>query len=205
MARQLTPRGAQRRNELIEFATSRFATNGYHPTSVAELVDGLGVGKGVFYWYFESKEELFMEILRDGERALRRAQWDAMGDEEDPLARLELGIRASMEWWSAHGDLYVLIEFARTEASFASGIRKGEKVALGDTQKLVQEAMDAGTIPDGNAIVISQAVLGVSSVLARTQLLGRRRPPADVADEVIDFCRHGLGGSSLPERAQRSA
>lgn len=205
MARRLTPRGEQRRSELIEFATARFAANGYHPTSVAELVDGLGVGKGVFYWYFESKEELFIEILREGERALRRAQWDAMGDERDPIARLELGIRASMEWWSEHRDLYVLIEFARTEASFASGIRKGERVALEDTQKLVQEAMDDGAIPDGNAVVISQAVLGVSSVLARTQLLGRKRPPSEVADEVIDFCRHGLRGTGDIGSAKRSA
>lgn len=189
----------------MEFATARFASNGYHPTSVAELVDGLGVGKGVFYWYFESKEELFIEILRDGERALRRSQWEAMGDERDPIVRLELGIRASMAWWSEHRDLYVLIEFARTEASFASGIRKGEKVALGDTQKLVQEAMDAGAIPDGNAVVISQAVLGVSTVLARTQLLGRKRPPAEVADEVIDFCRHGLGGVERTGQAKRTA
>lgn len=197
MARQLTPRGEQRRRELIEFATERFAANGYHSTSVAELVDGLGVGKGVFYWYFESKEELFADILRSGERALRRAQWEAMGPVEEPVDRLELAIRASMRWWSEHRDLYVLIEFARTEASFASGIRKGERAALADTQRLVQEAMDRGDIPDGNAVVIAQAVLGVSSVLARTQLLGRGRPADEVADEVIDFCRYGLVGTRV--------
>jgi AcrR family transcriptional regulator len=28
-----------------------FASEGFHATSVAKLVDGLGVGKGVFYWY----------------------------------------------------------------------------------------------------------------------------------------------------------
>jgi hypothetical protein len=89
----------------------------------------------------------------------------------------------------------VLIEFARTEASFASGIRTSERAALSDTQRLVREAMDRGDIPDGNAVVIAQAVLGVSSVLARTQLLARRRPADEVADEVIDFCRHGLAGS----------
>lgn len=189
----------------MEFATARFAANGYHSTSVAELVDGLGVGKGVFYWYFDSKEELFIEILRDGERALRRAQWDAIGDEPDPLVRLELAIRSSMDWWSSHRDLYVLIEFARTEASFASGIRKGERVALADTQKLVQAAIDTGAIPDRNAVVVAQAVLGVSSILARTQLLGRKRPASEVADEVIDFCRHGLGGSAADREDRRSA
>ena len=203
MSRRLTPRGEQRRSELLAFATERFAANGYHPTSVAELVDGLGVGKGVFYWYFESKEELFIEILRDGERALRRVQWDAMGDETDPMRRLELGIRASMEWWAEHRDLYVLIEFARTEASFAPGIRKGEKVALADTQKLVEEAMAAGRMVDGNPVVVSQSILGVSSVLARTQLLGRQRPPQDVADDVIDFCWHGVAGAA--DAKKRSA
>lgn len=194
MARRLTPRGEQRRNELVEFATARFAANGYHPTSVAELCDGLGVGKGVFYWYFESKEELFMEILRTGERQLRRAQQDAMGDEEDPVRRLELGIRASMQWWSEHRDLYRLIEFATTEASFVEGLRKGRRVALADTRRLVQQAMDSGAVPDGDATVISQAILGVSSVLARAQLLHEGRPAEEVAGHVIDFCWHGLLG-----------
>ena len=204
MARRLTPRGEQRRNELLALATERFATNGYHPTSVAELVDGLGVGKGVFYWYFDSKEELFIEILREGERALRGAQIEAIGDEPDPLRRLERAIRASMDWWAEHRDLYVLIEFARTEASFAPGIRKGEKLALADTQRLVEEAMASGAIDDGNAAVVAQAVLGVSSVLARTQLLARRRPPHEVADEVIDFCWHGLLGRAA-DMGRRSA
>jgi AcrR family transcriptional regulator len=206
MSRRLTPRGEQRRGELLAYATDRFATNGYHPTSVAELVDGLGVGKGVFYWYFESKEDLFLEILRTGERGLRRAQQDAMGDESDPLARMELGIRASMEWWAEHRELYVLIEFARTEASFAPGVRKGERVALEDTRRLVREAMDSGAIADGNDSIVAQAVLGVSSVLARTQLLGRSRPAREVADEVIDFCWHGLVGAPAGQsRARRSA
>jgi AcrR family transcriptional regulator len=206
MGRRLTPRGEQRRGELLAYATERFAANGYHPTSVAELVDGLGVGKGVFYWYFESKEDLFLEILRTGERELRRAQHESMGEETDPLARMELGIRASMEWWATHRELYVLIEFARTEASFAPGVRKGERVALEDTRRLVQEAMDSGAIAGGNASIVSQAVLGVSSVLARTQLLGRSRPAQDVADEVIDFCWHGLLGAPAGEAgARRSA
>lgn len=194
MERQLTPRGQQRRQELLDFATRRFAANGYHPTSVAELVDGLGVGKGVFYWYFESKEDLLVSILRSGEHDLRQAQMKAISDAGDPLHRIELAIRASMQWWAEHRDLYVLIEFARTETSFAANVRKGEKVALDDTRILVQDAMDSGAIAPGNAVVVAQAILGVSWALARTQLLRRRRGPSAVADEVVAFCWHGLLG-----------
>ena len=73
MDRRLTRRGEERKRQLMAFAAERFADNGYHPTSVAEIVEGLGVGKGVFYWYFDSKEALFLAILDDAQRDLRRA------------------------------------------------------------------------------------------------------------------------------------
>ena len=100
--RRLTPRGAERRAQLIAYATERFAADGYHPTSVADIVDGLGVGKGVFYWYFSSKEELFVEILRTAQKELRRSQLRAIEDHGDPVRRLELGIRAGVLWMAEH-------------------------------------------------------------------------------------------------------
>src|SRR4029079_1639555 len=108
---------------LMDFATARFAGNGYHPTSVAEIVEGIGVGKGVFYWYFSSKEELFLEILRDAQKDLRRRQQQAIADEADPVRRIELGIRASMQWFEEHRNLLTLIAFAATEERFAPALR----------------------------------------------------------------------------------
>ena len=89
--RQLTRRGQERRDKLLDFATARFAEKGFHPTSVSDIVDGVGVGKGVFYWYFESKDELLEEILRDSLRDLRSFQAAAIADAKDPLERLEAG------------------------------------------------------------------------------------------------------------------
>src|SRR5690554_7913064 len=94
--RRLTQRGRDRKQQLMSFAAERFADGGYHPTSVAEIVEGLDVGKGVFYWYFSSKEELFLEILKDAQKDLRRAQKQAISGLDDPVARIEAGIRASI-------------------------------------------------------------------------------------------------------------
>src|SRR2546427_130039 len=115
MNRRLTPRGRERRRQLMDYATARFAENGYHPTSVAEIVTGLGVGKGVFYWYFESKEELFVEILREAQQDLRRTQQQAIADIDDPVLRIERGIRASMRWSAEHREVNKLIQLAVTE------------------------------------------------------------------------------------------
>ena len=119
----------------MDYAAARFAENGYHPTSVAEIVQGLGVGKGVFYWYFDSKEQLFVEILRDAQHSLRRAQEQAIADEDDPVRRIELGIRASMQWSSEHRDVNQLIQFAVTDERFIAAIRKGQEVAVADVMQ----------------------------------------------------------------------
>src|SRR3954449_6131621 len=124
MKRRLTTRGRERRTQLMDFAARRFAENGYHPTSVAEIVQGMGVGKGVFYWYFDSKEELLAEILKEAQLDLRRRQQQFIASEDDPdaLRRIELGIRATMEWIDEHRHLSTLFQFAATEERFAPAI-----------------------------------------------------------------------------------
>src|SRR5919205_989527 len=131
-SRKLTQRGRDRRHQLMEYAAQRFADGGYHPTSVADIVDGLQVGKGVFYWYFSSKEELLLEILSEGQLDLRRAQQEAIASCTTPLARIEAGIRRSIEWL-AHNRTHVqLIQFAATEERFEPHLRRGGEVAVAD-------------------------------------------------------------------------
>ena len=190
--RRLTPRGKERRRQLMDFAAHRFAENGFHPTAVAEIVSGLGVGKGVFYWYFESKDDLLLAILRDGQQDLRRAQQAEIGDEADPLLRLEAGMRASMRWFDENRHVVNLIQFAATEERFAPLVRRGQEVALGDLVKHIKDGIVAGEIRDLEPEVLAQAVLGVTGQLAR-ELLHRRGEPADeVAAAAIAFCLTGL-------------
>src|SRR5262245_59252059 len=166
----------------MAYAIERFASAGYHSTSVAELVEGLGVGKGVFYWYFDSKEELLGQILRDAQQDLRRRQQAAIDDEDDPLLRIELGLRASLAWSADNRDLIKLVQFAQTEDRFAAMLRKGEEVAVADIVRHVKDAIVDGEIPDTDPEVLAHAVLGVVGQLARTFVHERAQPTEEVAD-----------------------
>jgi len=166
--RRLTHRGKERRRQLMDFAARRFAERGYHPTSVAEVVQGMGVGKGVFYWYFSSKEELFLEILREAQHDLRRRQQQAFGDEDDPIQRIELGIRASMVWLAENRHLFTLLQFAASEERFAPSLRRGQDVAVADVAKHVKDAIAAGRVRDADPTWLAHSILGVTNQLART-------------------------------------
>jgi AcrR family transcriptional regulator len=192
MARRLTQRGKERRDQLMQFAAARFAEQGYHPTSVSEIVSGLGVGKGVFYWYFDSKEQLFLEILKEAQTDLRRKQQQAIGDEEDPVKRIELGLRASMAWAEAHRDHNKLIQFAATETTFMPALLRGQDIAVADVVKHVKEAIAQGRIRDTDPDVLAHAMVGVVGHLTRIFIYERSEPADGVADAAVAFCLEGL-------------
>jgi AcrR family transcriptional regulator len=178
----------------MDVAARKFAENGFHPTSVAEIVDGVGVGKGVFYWYFDSKDQLFREILHEAQQDLRRTQQHAIHDATDPLSRIELGTRASMHWFAANRHLVNLFQFAATEERFAPPLRRGQEVALADAVKHVKDGIIAGDVRDSEPEVLARAVLGVVSHLAIELILLRNEDPDAVADAAISFCLDGLRG-----------
>ncbi len=162
---------------------------------MADIVDGLQVGKGVFYWYFSSKEELLLDILRDGQLDLRRAQRDAIEGLDTPLARIEAGIRRSIEWLAANRQYVTLIQFAATEERFSPHLKRGREVAVADLVKHVKDGIADGSLADGDPVVISHAILGVTNHLARTFVLQGGDDPRTVSDAAVDFCLGGLRGA----------
>ena len=146
MRSKLTPRGQERREQLIACAARLFAERGYHPTSVADIVAALGVGKGVFYWYFASKEELLTELLKASNHELRKRQQQAIGDEADPVRRIELGIRASLEWFREHREYFAIIQFAATDETFAPVLARNREIAIADTIRHLKDGIVEGTI-----------------------------------------------------------
>ena len=167
---------------------------------MADLVDGVGVGKGVFYWYFASKEELFRQILVDSQRDLARAQRQAVADEPDPVRRIEAGIAAAVRWLDENRDLFVLLEFARTEERFATLIRHGEERAVADALPHVKAGIAAGLIRRDDPLTLSHAILGVTQHLARVLVLEQARPADEAASAAISFCLEGILSESASAR-----
>jgi AcrR family transcriptional regulator len=196
MRRKLTPRGLERRAQLMACATELFAERGYHPTAVSDIVDSLGVGKGVFYWYFSSKEELLGEILRDAHLRLRRAQQAAIANTDDPVRRIELGIRASLQWFRDHREFFSITQFAATDETFAPILRRNREVAVADTVRHLKEAIVEGRIADGEPEIIAHAILGVVDQLTRRYLIERDEPVDQIAQAAIAFCVTGITGAA---------
>jgi len=72
---------------LFEAATERFGEDGYSETTMESIAEEAGVSKGTLYYYFDSKEELFMELLLDWVKKFDRFQEDDIA-EDAPMKKL---------------------------------------------------------------------------------------------------------------------
>ena len=58
-------RGLEMKTKLKEGSIRLFEEKGFSATSVQDIVEAAGVTKGTFYYYFQSKEQLLMDIHSD--------------------------------------------------------------------------------------------------------------------------------------------
>jgi AcrR family transcriptional regulator len=193
--RRLTKRGSKRRRQLLEAAGRLFAEQGYHGAAVGDICDALGVGKGVFYWYFPSKEALFSELLKDSLLQLRRGQQEAIADIEDPVARIEQGIRSSIEFFRARPGFLALIRTAGRYDEFSGFVEKGQEIIAADTAIHIKEGIAAGELREGDPELMAHGILG--AIFHFVEIYFGTYPEASddrpqLADEAVAFCLRGL-------------
>ena len=74
---------------IVSVAAALFAEKGYDRTSIRDIAAAAGILSGSLYYYFSSKEEIFVEVHRAGMRRLVAAAEEAIAQSEDPWERLE--------------------------------------------------------------------------------------------------------------------
>ena len=67
------------RAQLLEKGREMLAVYGVRKTSVDDLVNAVGISKGAFYLFFNSKEEMFFQVLQDFENHYQTRLLTALG------------------------------------------------------------------------------------------------------------------------------
>jgi AcrR family transcriptional regulator len=97
------------RERLLETAISMFAAKGYAGTSVRKIVENAGVSKPVLYYYFQSKEGLFLAILAMAENMQQQLLSAVLKSEGSVLDRLLILYRHLYAGIDEHRSLYKMI------------------------------------------------------------------------------------------------
>lgn len=191
--RQLTEQGRERQQQLVDAAMALFSERGYAATRIRDICERAGVAKGLFYWYFPTKLDLFAELVRTMRRGLRRAQAAAMDPETDALTRLRQGTIASVLFMAEHASYFALVDVERADPTIADTLRAGSQVYLDDVLALIREAQADGRVIDADAHALAIGVAGAVSSFSNAWRAGRiGGTPDELATFVADWVVRAL-------------
>lgn len=196
----LTARGEATRQKLLEAAEAFFGQKGYHATSVTDVTRAAGVAQGTFYLYFDGKEEVFRELVRDLSHRLRRAIARETAGVRGRLAVEDAGLRAFLRFASEHRDLYRIV-FESQFIDPALFQWYYERIADGYARGL-EAAMGAGEIRRLDPETVAYALMGAAHFMGMRWVIWEdSEPPERVLESLRRFIRDGLamGREGEPE------
>lgn len=110
-------RGKRTRAALVEAAQKVFERDGYLDARVADIAAAAGVAHGSFYTYFDSKEDVFRELVEVALMEVSEAI-DVREGSPVPAERIQAGNRRYMDVYARHAALLGLIEQVGTLTQF---------------------------------------------------------------------------------------
>jgi AcrR family transcriptional regulator len=187
-----------RRQELLVAAKRVFAAKGFHATTIADVATAAGTSYGSVYWYFESKETLFHELMDHEERALRahiEGTTTTLGSEPDGAELFRRSVQATFEFFERDREAVSLL----FRDSFALGDRFDRHLGgiyegfVTDIEKVVVAAQAAGLLVEAPARLVAFSVAGLIGQLALRRLSTDDGLEADVlAGFVVTLLLDGL-------------
>lgn len=60
---RITKNPEERKNEILDMAEILFVSKGYGSTTIQDILEGVAIAKGTFYYYFKSKEEVLDAMI----------------------------------------------------------------------------------------------------------------------------------------------
>jgi len=180
-------------DEALEKALEVFHRQGFAATSMQDLVDAMGIGRGSLYETFGSKEELFARALRryaerslDGMLACLLAADDPVRGIADLLGKVVDNHAANRD---RSGCMVVntIVELAPQDPAFADTFRSVWSRLEGALEAALARAQAQGRIPaDRSPKALARFLVGTIQGLAvRGKYDPDREGLADVADTAL--------------------
>lgn len=166
--KEANPAYLERRGEIVSAAARVFKAKGLQGANLGDIAAESGADRASLYYYVESKEELFQEVVREATEAnlaRARAIQDGPGTPPEKLRAL---IESLMESYAEHYPiLYVYIQenlshVPEKHSAWGADMRRVNRAYTGVVVDLVQQGMDDGSIrPVAPAWIVAYGIMGM--------------------------------------------
>ncbi len=194
-------RKAERPAEILDAAFEEFVKSGYAATRLEDVASRAGVTKGTIYFYFETKERVFEEMIRHMAQSflpdLDRYASELKGSYTARLRELIAFVyrRIADDRVARETLRFLIAEGARFPDLVDRHYDEFVRPMIEQFQKMLEAGVAAGEFRASPAMAFTEIVMSPALLLSLWSLLFGNRKAIDIADFTdasIDLLMRGL-------------
>ena len=179
------------RERLIEAAKKVFSEKGFFESHISHIIEEAGTARGTFYIYFESKEEIFKEILKGIVEELKR-RIKPVNVKEDPIDQIVRNIERILDFAVEERELSKIILFRSYDTSFSIIVDEFFKEVTEMVKTSLEKGILMGYLKPVNTEIIAQAMVGAVKEIMKNAIEKGNIDTYMVAKELVEFALGGL-------------
>lgn len=192
--------------KLINAAIELMSKNGYHRTTVADIVKTAGVAQGTFYLYYDSKKKLFLSLMERFysllQDALLGVGWDieSITSQEEIAQKIRLAIQNILLVYQDNAILarIFLREAMGLEPDFAELWDSIIEKLAAFAALIMDQSIERGLLPPQNSQIVAHCVVGMIERVAYYWLFQENEfELEEVVDALARFELLGITGLPL--------
>ncbi|MGB9762762.1 MAG: TetR/AcrR family transcriptional regulator [Thermoplasmata archaeon] len=185
-----TKRGEKTKRKLLNSAEKVFGEKGYFEASVSEITRRARVSTGTFYIYYDSKLEIFRDLIINLNHELRKTIKIATNNLEKRMDVENKGFRAFFEFLKRHKNLYWIVrQSEHVDRKLFSWYYS--KIAEGYIEGL-EQAMKKSEFNKYDPELISYALMGIADFVGMRYVLWEDSLDEKKIKQLMDFIFNGL-------------
>lgn len=191
-----TVKGRRTRTAMIHAAREVFEEKGFEETRIADIVKQAGIAHGTFYRYFDSKHEIFHEVVKTVTGEMFSASRPETARDSDPIERIRESTERYLLAYSDNARIMHVIEQVSPRDPFYADLLLQiralfvERIVAG-TKRL----QDEGLAESGIDVETTASILGgmVEQIARVWFLLGEEYNYDVVLETVTRLWARGIG------------
>lgn len=152
----------KRKRWIIEAAVSAFAQKGFHRTSIREIATGAAVAIGTCYHYFDSKDDILIDILREEIDVLQRTLADITQRNRPVKEQIEAVLQLCFDRLAKDKSLtkLILCEKVIAQDKFRDTFRSLQDTIASHLQRIIAQGIAKGEITPCNPSLMATLIMG---------------------------------------------
>ncbi|MBN1303113.1 MAG: TetR/AcrR family transcriptional regulator [Anaerolineales bacterium] len=187
------------RGRILEAAAQVFAAKGYHDTKVDDIVSKSKTSKGAFYFYFPSKQDIFMALVDAFADLLENQLKTRLDAQASGIARMDAALRVCLDTF---GQYRALAKIALVQATGLGEAFEEKRRAINERfSRVIRDNLDRavadGSIPALNTEVAARAWIGALNEIVLSWVYTATPDPAESLPALRRLLLQSVGVSEI--------